>query len=111
MGDQLVVGFIEPRPVPKVIRFNIHPLNRDTYLRMTVSDIHGRKFTTRSRATLAPAATEVEVAVDLRRLQPLDSQPGRMDPAQISEFVIQDVTAYYGTSGPNEVLIDDFEVH
>lgn len=110
-GDQLVVGFIDPWPIPRGLRFKVHPLNRDTYLRMTVSDVYGRKFTTKSRATLAPAASEVTVTVDLKRLKPLDNQPGRMDPSKISEFVIQDVTAYYGTSGPNEVLIDDFEVY
>jgi hypothetical protein len=109
-GDELRVGFMAPSPSPKTISLKVYARNMDAWLRAVIYDIHGRSYIANNKATSVPVGSWVEFEVDLTSLRALDNESVAFDPAELTALVLQDVTAYYGESGNNKLLIDDFMV-
>jgi hypothetical protein len=112
--DLLVVGFRQPTPPPRGVRFDVQSSTLDARLRILVFDAYGRKYTLgpSSAAVVAPAGRWVRVDVHLDAVQGVDPTQDPLVPALIDRMLIQDVTAYYGrASGQNTLFIDDFEVY
>jgi len=111
--DQLVVGFRDPVPPPRGLRFLVRSSELDAALRLQVFDIHGRKYVAAHRAVIrVPRGQQILVDMRFRDLEGDDPEQVRFAPKDIDHVVLQDVTAYYGGgSGENELYIDDFEVY
>ncbi len=109
--DQLWVGFSEPSPPPRGVKFLLRSSDLRAFVRLHVVDIHGRRYSAR-RPVEVPAGQMVVVDVALRTLQAEDPQHPPLDPRRLHRLVVQDVTAYHGTGrGENELLLDDFQVY
>jgi len=111
--DQLVVGFRDPQPAPRGIRFQVRSSDLEAALRLQVFDIYGHKYTPARRGVIRVRRGQL-VLVDLqfRDLEGDDPAQVPLAPQDIDRLVIQDVTAYYGGgTGENEIYIDDFEVY
>lgn len=107
--DILVLRFDDPQPVPTGIRLSVQATAFDAQLRMIAFDVYGERFTHGQISVPVTSDTRVEVRLDSF----LVAGPGQtsLDPANLYELVLQDVTGYVSRSrGSNTLLIDDFEV-
>lgn len=112
--DQLVVGFRNPQPSPRGIRLEVQSMKMDAHLRMLVYDVFGRKYTSARGAvsTPVPVGETIVIDVEMASMVALDANQGPLDPQRLDRVIIQDVTGYVGReTGPNTLLIDNFEVY
>ena len=107
--DELRVRFMAPSPTPQTISFRVYARNMDARLRAVLYDIGGRQYMARNKATHIKVGSWVTFEIDLTSPR-IDNQSATFDPAELTALVLQDVTSYYGGSGENELLIDDFMV-
>lgn len=111
--DRLVLGFAEPSPAPRGIRFRVRSSAVDATLRLLVFDRHGRRYVARAEAAVhrAPVGRWVVVDAPLRGLTDIDDGVG-LDPAELDRVILQDESGRWGApSAVNELLIDDFEIY
>lgn len=108
--DRLVVGFAEPTPPPAGVRFHLQSEARDAWIRVSAEDDLGRVFQVPDpEGVPARGGRVLEFRfADMRTASPDGAQ---LDPATLTRLRIADVTALEGgETGPNELILDDFEV-
>ena len=110
-SDRLMVGFREPTPQPRGMRFRVQAVDIPAYLNIEIHDVYGRIYHMPVAQVEVPVGRFIQVVADFRTMVPLNPEHGRLVPSRIDRLVLEDVTAAQGGSGSNEILIDDFEVY
>lgn len=109
--DRLVVGFDRPMPAPARIRFRVQAEDRTAAIRVRVLDGAGQIHGLPDGMIDVLPERPTSVSVDLSRLENLDPEGPRLDPANIAMLTIEDVSALTGTTlGPHALYIDDFAI-
>lgn len=109
-SDELVIGFASPRPPPTEISFVARSLRMPAALRVTAVDDRGARFGPVEPTFSLDQGERATISVAFRDLLPLDDTPRAFVASRIARVVIQDVTAWLGASGQNEVRIDDVSI-
>ncbi|MBT3221197.1 MAG: tetratricopeptide repeat protein [Proteobacteria bacterium] len=110
-SDRLIVGFRDPTPQPRGMRFRVQAVDIATFLNVEIYDVYGRIYHLPVAKVDVPVGRFVQVVADFRTMVPLNPNDGRLIPSRIDRLVLEDVTGAHGGSGSNEILIDDFEVY
>ncbi len=108
--DMLIVGFRQPNPAPRVIRFTMTSAEIDGMLRVEFVDIDGNRYSPLWRQRPLPRGQDVLVDLDVRNLRPVHSEGPPLDPSALHRMYLLDVTGRTGQVGRNVLRIDDFEV-
>ncbi len=109
-SDQLVVGFDNPEPMPRGIRFEASSRAMDAYIRPQLVDSTGKVYTLPDQLVVLAQGDVVKVQLPLDDFLSVEGQ-GPLDASDITLLVLEDVTAFHGTqTGENVVWLDDFEV-
>lgn len=108
--DQLVAGFRDPTPAPKLVRIRMSSRRMDGLVTLTFLDLEGRASGPPTRAFRLPRGEVVEIVVRLAEVLPLEADTPHLDPARLHRMVLRDVTGRSGAAGVNELWIDEVEV-
>jgi hypothetical protein len=109
-GDHLVIGFKQPTPAPKVVRFKMQADQHSASVRVRVVDDMGRAYGLPGPIRVG-TERPAEIEVVLSEMKPADPQDPPMDTSSIYRLYIDDVSALNGTPpGPNALYLDDFVV-
>ncbi len=109
-SDQLIIGFDDPQPAPTELEFTARSLRMPAALRVTAIDDRGARYGP-VEPTFSLAVGELTtITVSFRDLLPLDDTPRAFAAGRIARIAIQDVTAWLGSSGENELRIDDVSI-
>lgn len=111
-GDQLVVGFKDPRPPPSRIRFVAQARLTEAWLQLVVIDDLGRAYSPPTGNVHVPVNRPTVVEVDLSAVHPVDPLDPVLDPAQIALVQLRDVSGIEGEphGSVHMIYLDDFEV-
>ncbi|MBN2799862.1 MAG: tetratricopeptide repeat protein [Deltaproteobacteria bacterium] len=107
---QLLLGFRDPSPAPTVIRFRLGATGTHAWVRITLVDVWGHRYSPTKDTVALPRGSEVQVDLALSHLQPLDG-PTNLRPSELDMLILEDVTGSFGVhSGTQEITLDNFEV-
>jgi hypothetical protein len=110
-GDVLVVGFRDPSPTPKSVRFLMQAVPYDAAIRVRVVDDQGRSYGLPDGVLRIGQTQPTVIQIALTDLQPAVPEDPPLQPSSLHRLYIEDVSAFNGTPpGTNHLYIDDFEV-
>lgn len=110
--DQLVIGFNEPTPPPRGLRFDVASTLFDTWLEVMVYDDLGRAWSWPEGRLRARTNHLITFDLPFSGFAAADTGEGDLDPSTIDRLVLRDVSAFQGTFfGTHDVLLDDVEIY
>ncbi len=112
--DQLWLSFREPTPTARGVRFIAWSDSFEAHLRILALDDGGRQYRVPGNKTAMRVATGKPLQIDVRLDQMVsdDAEAMPLQPQHLARIIIQDATTFYSrATGPNRIVIDDFEVY
>lgn len=103
--DELVVGFRDPTPRPREIRWTLRSLEVEATLEIVLFDLEGHAYVVPPGRTRLPVRETVQVVLDLSDARPTNTDAPPLDPARLHRMVVRDLTGLSGQLGRNELEV------